>query len=440
MSTYGWLFCVFAGAGLLSSAARSDAYRIGAGDVLSLRVLEWQPVEGQAVEWDALRANLTVDSEGMVTIPFLGRIKADDLSLPDLSTVVAEGLQDRLAVSASLDAVIEVATYRPVYVAGAVRTPGEYPFRPGLTVAQLVAQAGGGALGTGTLDARDMLTRDGTLRLLQLDAERLALRRAMLQAAIDGQETLTLPPRQDGSAWPADLVSSENRVLRLRNERRARELLALDDQIALLEREIEVLNERSAAMERLIDSARKENENAQSLVDRGLAATARVSETERTVALVEAQSLDVSTARLRARQGITQAEAEKLALRDRDLIEDTRELQRVEEELARAVSSLDTQQSLAIAESGLILRGGATGDDPALPEPEVTILRGQGGSAIRLTGLETPLEPGDVVSVTMPRLLGQWSDDLASQDPASGLQPAASLPADQAPPPALASQ
>ena len=105
------------------------------------------------------------------------------------------------------------------------------------------------------------------------------------------------------------------------------------------------------------------------------------------------------------------AQAEKLALRDRDLIEDTRELQRVEEDLERALSTLDTQQSLAIAESGLVLRGGGTDDDLALPEPVVTILRGQGDSAVRLTGLETPLVPGDVVTVALPRLMGRWSDN-----------------------------
>ncbi len=413
MSSSRLLLCGLLQLWLIPSVALAEVYRIGPGDVLSLRVLEWQPVEGRALEWEAMRANLTVDADGMVTVPFLGQISVDNLSLPELSVIVADGLQERLAVSVSLDAVLEVAIYRPVYVAGAVRTPGEYPFRPGLTVAQLVAQAGGGALGpgVGALDARDMLTRDGTLRLLNLETERLALRRAMLQAAIDGQETLTLPPRKDSVAWPVDLVNSENRVLRLRKERRTRELVALDDQITLLENEIAVLTERSAALERLIENARRENENAQSLVDRGLVATARASETESNVALVEAQFLDVSSAKLRARQGITLAQAEKLALRDRDLIEDTRELQRVEEDLERALSTLDTQQSLAIAESGLVLRGGGTDDDLALPEPVVTILRGQGDSAVRLTGLETPLVPGDVVTVALPRLMGRWSDN-----------------------------
>ncbi|MDM7932741.1 polysaccharide biosynthesis/export family protein [Tabrizicola sp.] len=398
---------------LLPAVVLADSYRIGPGDVLSLRVLEWQPLENRAQEWEAMRAELRVDSDGMVSVPFLGPVKADTLTPADLSVLIADGLQQRLAISASLDAIVQVATYRPVYVSGAVRTPGEFQFRPGLTAAQLVAQAGGGALGqgAGAIDPRDILSREGTMRLLNLEGERLAIRRAMLQAAIEGLDTLVVPPRQGGASWPLGLVTSENEVLRLRKERRTRELAALDNQIVLLNNEIESLTGRSEALESLIESARRENENAQSLAERGLAATARVSETERTVALVEAQLLDVSTAILRARQGITLAESEKLALRDRELIADMQELQRVEEELERVLATLDTQQGLAIAETGLVLRGGMAEEDTALPEPVVTILRGQGEDAVRLSGLETLLAPGDVVTVAMPRNWGRWFDD-----------------------------
>ncbi|WP_136644786.1 polysaccharide biosynthesis/export family protein [Tabrizicola sp. YIM 78059] len=402
---------------LLPVAAVAEGYRISPGDELSLRVLEWQPVEGQAVEWESMRGDLRVDAEGRVTVPFLGPVDAGGLSPDDLSGKIAAGLQERLAVTTSLDAIIQVTAYRPVYVTGAVRNPGEYPFRPGLTAAQLVAQAGGGGLGqgNGSVDPREILTREGTMRLLQLEGERLAIRRAMLQAAIEGHEQLVVPERQDGGTWPESLIKSENEVLRLRRERRTRELATLDNQILLLLNEIESLTGRAEALELLVESARREKENAQSLAERGLAVGSRVTETERSLALTEAQLLDVSTARLRARQAITQAEAEKQALRDRDLIEDTRELQRVEEELERVLASLDTQQSLSIVETGLVLGSGLTDEDLTMPEPIVTILRGKGQDAIRLSGLETELEPGDVVTVAMPRTWGRWFDDQRSR-------------------------
>lgn len=410
MAVGRWIFGLCVSLGLLQGPLLAESYRIAAGDVLSLRVLEWQPIENRAVEWESLRSDLAVDAQGMVTVPFVGQVRAADLSPAELSAVVATELRDRLAVSASLDAVVQVVSYRPLFVAGAVRSPGEYPFRPGVTAAQLVAQAGGGALasGIGTIDPRDVLSREGAMQLLKLEGERLAIRRAMLLAVIEGRDELVVPERQGGAVWPESLIRSENEVLRLRRESRVRELAALDDQILLLGNEIVALTDRSAALERLVESAQRENENAQSLADRGLAVGSRVSETERTLALAEAQLLDVSTAMLRARQAVTLAEAEKLALRDRELVEDTRELQRVEEELERVLATLDTQQSLSMVEGGLILGGGPGEEDMAMPEPVVTILRGHGDDAQRLSGLETLLAPGDVVTVAMPRTWSRW--------------------------------
>jgi hypothetical protein len=418
MSSSRWFLGAITYLCLLPAIGSAEGYRIAPGDVLSLRVLEWQPIENRAVEWEALRADLVVDSDGMVTVPFMGRVNADTLSPAELSADIAAGLQERLAVPTSLDAIVQVASYRPLYVNGAVRNPGEYPFRPGLTAAQLVAQAGGGGLGQGlgAIDPRDILSREGTMRLLNLEGQRLAIRRAMLQAAIDGRDELIVPERQGGMPWPKELVKSENEVLRLRRERRARELAALDNQIDLLVNEIEALTERSAALELLVESARRERENAQSLADRGLAIDARVTEAERSLALAEAQVLDISTAKLRAQQAITLAEAEKLALRDREMVEDMQELQRVEAELERVLATLDTQQGLSIVETGLVLGSGLDDEELIMPEPVVTILRGKGTDAVRLTGLETPLAPGDVVTVALPPTWNRWFADQTQLD------------------------
>lgn len=399
---------------LFPITALTESYRIGPGDLLKLRVLEWQPLENRAVEWEAMRGELPVDSEGMVNVPFIGQISAQSLPPAQLGKIVTERLQERLGISSSLDAVVSVETYQPVYISGAIRNPGQYPFRPGLTAIQLIAQSGGSALAQGaTIDARDMLNREGSMSLLSMEGERLTIRRAMLQAAIDGQDEVALPAAPEGGAWPQKVVESENEVLRLRRQRRVRELAALDDQILLLNNEVEALVGRSEALERLREIAQREYENVQSLAQRGLAAGARVAETERSIALAEAQLLDISTAMLRARQGITLAEAEKVALGDRELIEDTRELQQVEENLGRVLTGLDTQQRISLAETGMFVREGMLDDDPAPPDPVVTIRRATDGEMISLSGVESLLEPGDVVEVTIPRIRGRWSQQLS---------------------------
>lgn len=381
-----------------SGAAQTETYTIGPGDVLELRVLEWQPVENRVLEWESMRAEMPVDTDGMVSVPFLGQIEAQLLSPAQLSAVITDGLQQRFAISASLDAAVQVLTYRPVYIAGAVHTPGEYPFRPGLTAAQLIAQA---ARASDRIDTRDILDREGTIALLGLESERLTLRQAMLQAAIAERDTVTLPSAPTGADWPQAVVDGENDVLRLRKQRRARELVALDDRIRLLGREIEALNKNGEALERILVGARRDYENVRSLAEGGLALGARVAETERTLMLTESQLLDVSTAVLQAKQGISLAEAEKDAMRDREWLEDTRELQRVESELARVLTTLRTQQRIATVESGVFLAK-VNAEGVAIAEPVVTILRQDRDTTRRLTGLATILAPGDVVQVDTP--------------------------------------
>lgn len=397
----GLVSCLY----LLPALSAAEEYRIASGDVLSLRVLEWQATESRAQVWDAFSVDLLVDADGSVTIPFLGPTPAATRSTEELSAEISKALRQRLAVSTSLDAVVQIASYRPVYITGAVRNPGEYAFRPGLTAAQLIARAGGSALTRDNeeIDFSDLLSREGTMRLLALESERLAVRRAMLQAAIDGTDQLEMTAQDGEVAWSDGLVESENEVLRLRKQRRARELASLDSQIRLFNNEIESLTERSAAQQLLVDSAREERETARSLANRGLAVGSRVAETERSLVLSEGQLLDLSTAILRARQSITLAEAEKSALRDRELIEDTRELQRVEEALERALANLATQEEIVHLEIRRVLGDGFSEGDLPSSEMVVSILRDQSGVAVPLSGPEALLAPGDVVRVAIPR-------------------------------------
>jgi polysaccharide biosynthesis/export protein ExoF len=384
--------------GVWTAETKAETYVIGPGDVLELRVLEWQPVENRVLEWESMRAELPVNSDGMVSIPFLGQVEAQLLSPAELSASITAMLQGRFAVSASLDAAIQVLSYRPVYIAGAVRTPGEYPFRPGLTAAQLIAQA---ARPSDQLDTREILEREGKIVLLELESEHLTIRREMLLAAIQDRETLTLPAPSDKGAWPRNVVDSENDVLRLRQQRRARELEALDARIKLLQSEIEALNANATALERIVVSSRRDYENVRSLAEGGLAIGARVAETERTLMLTESQLLDVSTAVLQVRQGIALATAEKESLRDRDWLEDTRELLAVESALEHALTALATQRQISAVDSGLLFANGnldAQTDGKAV----VTIIRQGRDETRRLTGLETVLAPGDVVQVNAP--------------------------------------
>ncbi len=86
------------------------------------------------------------------------------------------------------DTAVEIAVYRPFYISGAVDKPGEYAFRPGLTVGKAVALAGGPPRVTdgGLLRLeRDAITARGDLAGLHKDRDQLALRLARLAAERD---------------------------------------------------------------------------------------------------------------------------------------------------------------------------------------------------------------------------------------------------------------
>ncbi|MEO1361929.1 MAG: SLBB domain-containing protein, partial [Pseudomonadota bacterium] len=66
---------------------------------------------------------------------------AEGLTVPQLETRIAEALADGYLKNPQVSA--EVANYRPYYILGEVRNPGEYPYTNGLTVMEAVASAGG---------------------------------------------------------------------------------------------------------------------------------------------------------------------------------------------------------------------------------------------------------------------------------------------------------
>lgn len=106
-------------------------YRLGSGD--RLRVI----VFGE----DTLSGEYTVDGSGAVSLPLIGEVRAGGLSLREFQRAVEASLREGYLNDPRVSA--EVMNFRPFYIMGEVREPGEYPFTSGLTVVNAVATAGG---------------------------------------------------------------------------------------------------------------------------------------------------------------------------------------------------------------------------------------------------------------------------------------------------------
>jgi polysaccharide export outer membrane protein len=130
-----------------ASAAENDAHnKLRPGDVLRLRI--WREPD--------LSGEFPVDHQGMAVLPKLGQL--------DVASIPADSLQPRLtrAYAEYLNnPSIEVVSLRRISVLGAVQKPGVYPVDPTMSVADVVALAGGAAP-EGKRDQVE-LRRDGKL-------------------------------------------------------------------------------------------------------------------------------------------------------------------------------------------------------------------------------------------------------------------------------------
>src|SRR5205814_1909785 len=132
-----------------------------------------------------LNGEFLVDPSGNVFLPLVGEIPAQNRTTAELANSISDRLQSRVGLADRPDASVEVSEFRPFYIVGNVEHPGNYPYRPGMTVLQAVSIAGGWQR---LLDAnllrleREAITSRGDLRVVGAERDALLARRARLDA------------------------------------------------------------------------------------------------------------------------------------------------------------------------------------------------------------------------------------------------------------------
>ena len=106
-------------------------YHLDSGDKLRITVFE------QA----SLTNTYTVDQAGYIAFPLIGNVAARGLTTQELARALARGLSG--GYLRNPDVSVEVDTYRPFFIMGEVRNPGQYTYVDGLTAQTAVAIAGG---------------------------------------------------------------------------------------------------------------------------------------------------------------------------------------------------------------------------------------------------------------------------------------------------------
>jgi polysaccharide export outer membrane protein len=117
-----------------ATSAKSDLYRIGAGDVLEIRVFNRPQLSREAAR---------VDNRGMITMPMIEtEIQAGCHSEAELAATIAK-LYLKYQRNPHVDVFVKEYSSKPVAVMGAVDKPGQFQMQRRVRLLELVSLAGG---------------------------------------------------------------------------------------------------------------------------------------------------------------------------------------------------------------------------------------------------------------------------------------------------------
>lgn len=134
------------------------SYILGPGDKLRLTVYGETDLSGE----------FTIDGAGYARLPLIGQVRAAGYSAQQLEQVVGGTLAQGYLKSPRVS--VEVSTYRPFYVIGAVNRPGQYPYVEHMNAMNAIALAGG--FQPSAVESVVFIRREGSNREEQLPVDR----------------------------------------------------------------------------------------------------------------------------------------------------------------------------------------------------------------------------------------------------------------------------
>jgi polysaccharide biosynthesis/export protein len=376
-------------------------YRLQPGDVLDVLV----------VGIPDFRQHVSIGLDGDIGLPLGGQIKLGGLSLGEARERVAKELGNKLYRQYVADGheishlilgsevVVEVSDYSPLYVNGDISKPGVYPYRPGMTVRQAVAVAGGvnpvRLPGTDpAMQAAQLQAQSDTLLAEYSGQQALAWRLKAELGGGGGTGSDKAPPIATG-VGETFLKGEQAQMAARKADRDSRKDL-LRKAINKAAMQLAILAEKKSQDIAGNQADEADFKTVRDLFQKGLAPSTRLSEARRSVLLSSQQLLQTVS---------ETANVERL----RD--EYVRQLEQIDS-LGRVDGLLELQKAnLRMAEIRATLKG--LGDSLALvghlqnhTDQRVTLRvyrKGPSGTQRIAADEDLALVPGDVVEAILPR-------------------------------------
>ncbi len=108
-----------------------EQYKLSTGDTIKIQVYE---------END-LNQETKIDDSGVISFPFIGQVRIKGKTPAEIESEITNKLKGDYLIHPKVSVVI--VEYRPFYVNGEVKSPGGFPYQPGITVRKAISIAGG---------------------------------------------------------------------------------------------------------------------------------------------------------------------------------------------------------------------------------------------------------------------------------------------------------
>lgn len=392
----------------LPATAGERGYPVGAGDQLQIFVYGSDNIS------NALSGRFRVDATGSMYYPLVGAMEVAGKTPAEVGKMLNNALSGEVPISLPT---VSIASFAPVFLTGSVARTGPFEFQPGMTVFQLVLQAGG--LPQADISESTRLSLMQERSTLKLDAFALKAQRERLKAEINGTDFKpdALPKV---SFDVSRIVSSEASLfdvhMRMKETRRriyAAQKEGYEQEISMIEKSIKLHDEDVSLLEEQI----KVQTN---LTKKGLAPKSGLRDLKRQLTGTRREALEFRTALYRAKQN-------RLAV-DRSLAEAESRVEADNADKLREVNVSIRKNDLALAAVKAKLARFKNSRDEAQNAlgraPRYYLIRLRDGKPTsQVVEASTTLQRGDIVRV----VVGEEPDTEQASEPVSMLQSASQV-------------
>jgi polysaccharide export outer membrane protein len=372
--------------------ARAD-YLVQRGDVLFVSIAEDRDAGREA----------KVNADGRIMLPHIGGVMAAGSDLDTIRHRVETSLSDQ-AIIRKPTVVVEVSTYRPVHVGGAVARPGAIGFDVGLTVRQALVLAGGvDRSNDAKLPTTEVLLelkakfKTNAAELVDVDGSI-----ARLKAALAETPEIDTSTVGQGGITPQDaasILSLDDNLLRDELATRAADAAHLEDLVGLVDFEIDTLAKQATLQEAEQKSQQSEVETARKLHEQGLLPLPRVQELERERSRLQRDLLENQSFAARAQQNKASSEYDLRSADAKWRVD-------LQEKLRDALLQRMKLKAESEVVAGSLVAAGVSliGDDRIdAVTPEIIIHRKLEGLYQTVDAdMDTEILPADVLDVSVP--------------------------------------